>query len=83
MSVSASSRNTGFNTHTQKKNAVKKKYTLPTFGKQKGLRDFCIRWIIGFMCGQSPNKRGQVDTELMTLLSYLLFKWFYYLGMIK
>lgn len=35
------------------------------------------------MCRQSPNNGGQVGTELMILLSYLLFKWFYYLGIIE
>lgn len=80
-SVSASSRNTGFNTHTKK--MLPKKYILPPFGKKNEITDFSTRRIIGFMCRQSPNNGGQVGTELMILLSCLLFKWFYYLDIIK
>lgn len=69
-------------THTQKK-MLPKKYILPPFGKKNEITDFWTRWIIGFMCRQSPNNGGQVGTELMILLSCLLFKWFYYLDIIK
>lgn len=44
-------------THTQKK-MLPKKYILPPFGKKNEITDFWIRWIIGFMCRQSPNNGG-------------------------